>query len=61
MANSFGRVKPALKAVSSNVISDWSNKMTKAQDAKWDKAHGVKEGSKLDKKLDSMLKGSKKK
>lgn len=58
---SFGKVKPALKVVSSNALKEWSSHMTKAQDRKWDKSVGLKQGSAMDKRLDSMLKGSKKK
>lgn len=58
---SFGKVKPALKVVSSNAVSEWSSKMTPAQDKRWDKSVGLKEGSAMDRRLDSMLKGSKKK
>lgn len=57
----FGKVNPALKVTNSNAVSEWSSKMSKSQDKKWDKSVGLKQGSAMDRRLDSMLKGSKKK
>ncbi len=60
MAN-MGHVPSALKLSKGNFISEWSSKMSKKQDDKWDKSVGLKEGSTMDKRLDALLKGNKKK
>ena len=54
-------MKSKLTPKNTNAIDGWKDTMSKSQDKKWDKSVGLKQGSAMDKRLDSLLIVNKKK